>query len=307
MEKNEILEKLRSLTGLSTYVRVNSTHPLELYFGKSQNGFYMLRYNGVFQPVKIVGNELLSVKQTRLKDGTNSLMFIFNSEDNLSLFANFCDDIISFTENYKGTDGYTEIVNRYSKWRKMFYRSSKLLSEPEIMGLIGELLYLKDFAIVKYGPTKGLQGWSGPEPTHKDFSYDETWAEVKTISDSQPFITISSVEQLDSTNEGELVVFRLEKMSPSYDGIKLNALVSAIGDAFSLEGDRDLFYEKLKNVNYAYDDAYDNYVYNKITGQCFTVRDDFPKISAKDLKKGIVKVQYSISLAELERFKKVIK
>lgn len=239
MNKDEVRKKFEAIQNVSEYVRVSESHPLELYIGKNEKGNPTLRFNGKFQPIKLVGNGLLEIKQVKTKN-YNSLLFCFNSSDNLSLFYNFCEDIINQTQNYTGTDGYVEIVNRYNQWKKMFYGSSKLLTENEILGLIGELLFLKDFAIREYGTTIGLNGWSGPEPTHKDFSFDNFWYEIKTINSFKNSVTISSIEQLDSENEGRLIVYSLEKMSPSFRGITLNALVQKVFSLLTLDTDKDI-------------------------------------------------------------------
>lgn len=94
---------------------------------------------------------------------------------------------------------------------KMFYGNSKILSENEVIGLIGELLFLKDYCFPIYGISIGLNGWSGPEPTHKDFSYKNEWYEIKSINSFKNTVSISSIEQLDSLVEGKLVVYSFEK------------------------------------------------------------------------------------------------
>lgn len=45
MKFDEIKEKLESVESCSQYVRVSSTHPLELYLGKNEKGYMTLRYN----------------------------------------------------------------------------------------------------------------------------------------------------------------------------------------------------------------------------------------------------------------------
>lgn len=119
----------------------------------------------------------------------------------------------------------------------MFYGSSKLLSENEVLGLIGELLFLKDFAFKVYGVSTGLNGWSGPEPTHKDFSFENNWYEIKTINSYKNSVSISSLEQLDSEFDGHLIVYTMEKMSPSFNGVKLNSLVANINELITLDTD----------------------------------------------------------------------
>ncbi len=301
MNSNEIENKIGLINHNSQYIRVTESHPLELYIGKNEKGFPTLRYNGSFQPVKIVGNSILEIKQVKTASFV-SILFSYTSKENLSLFYNFCEDIINQTNDYKGNEGYLEIVNRYNQWKKMFYSSSKILSENEIMGLIGELMFLKDNIFPIYGITNGLNGWSGPEPTHKDFSYKNEWYEIKSINSFKNTITISSIEQLDSTVEGKLVVYLFEKMSPSFNGISLNLLVKKMLNIIQYEGNKDIFVEKLKQVGYSYNEIYDNYVYNMIDVHKYIVDSNFPKIKSQDLPNGIGKVQYEIILSLIEKF-----
>lgn len=302
MNRNEIENKINLITQNSQYIRVSDSHPLELYIGKNEKGYPTLRYNGIFQPVKIVGNSILEIKQVKTANYI-SILFSYTSKENFSLFYNFCEDIINQTSDYFGNDGYIEIVNRYNQWKKMFYGNSKTLSENEVIGLIGELLFLKDYCFPIYGISIGLNGWSGPEPTHKDFSYKNEWYEIKSINSFKNTVTISSIEQLDSLIEGKLVVYSFEKMSPSFNGISLNALVGMVSNMIQYETDKDIFFEKLKQVGYSYNEVYDNYVYNMINVDKYVVNAEFPKIKAEGLPNGIGKVQYEILLSLIEKFK----
>ena len=302
MNRNEIENKINLITQNSQYIRVSDSHPLELYIGKNEKGYPTLRYNGIFQPVKIVGNSILEIKQVKTANYI-SILFSYTSKENFSLFYNFCEDIINQTSDYFGNDGYIKIVNRYNQWKKMFYGNSKTLSENEVIGLIGELLFLKDYCFPIYGISIGLNGWSGPEPTHKDFSYKNEWYEIKSINSFKNTVTISSIEQLDSLIEGKLVVYSFEKMSPSFNGISLNALVGMVSNMIQYETDKDIFFEKLKQVGYSYNEVYDNYVYNMINVDKYVVNAEFPKIKAEDLPNGIGKVQYEILLSLIEKFK----
>lgn len=138
--KEEVERKLRCINQNSQYIRAGENHPLELYLGLNEKGNYTLRFNGPFSPVKIVGNDLLEIKQIKTSN-YNSILFSFNSNDNAALFYHFCEDIINKTYNYSGNDGYAEIVNRYNQWKKLFYGVSSVLSEQEVMGLLGELYF----------------------------------------------------------------------------------------------------------------------------------------------------------------------
>jgi len=69
MDIQQIEEKFAAIQGNSTYLRVSEEHPLELYLGLNDQGQKTLRFNGVFTPVKIVGNALLIIKQVRTASG----------------------------------------------------------------------------------------------------------------------------------------------------------------------------------------------------------------------------------------------
>lgn len=302
MKLDEIKEKIQSVELPSQYVRVSVDHPLELYLGKNEKGYLTLRFNGYFIPTKVIGTNLIEVKQVKTSK-YNSILFSYLSEDNFTLFYHFCEDMITETENYKGDEGYKEIVNRFNQWKKMFTRNNKILTENEVLGLLGELLFLKNIAIPTYGSTDGLNSWSGPEPTHKDFSYKNEWYEIKSINTFKNSVPISSLEQLDSELEGHLVVYSFEKMSPSFAGISLNKLVSEIMRDLAFDTDKDIFLAKLKQVGYAYNEIYDNYVFNLIKKDSYLVNNEFPRIKADDLQKGIIKVQYEILLSLIEKNK----
>lgn len=301
MNSRDVEIKINSVANFSQYVRVSDEHKLELYLGKNEKGYPTLRYNGDFKPVKIIGNSLLEIKQVKTSQ-YNSLLFCFTSSNNISLFYNFCADMISKTENCS-SDGYIELVNRYNQWKKMFYGSSKILSENEVLGLIGELIFLKDYAFKIHGVSVGLKGWSGPEPTHKDFSFNNEWFEIKSISSHKNTILISSIEQLDGDSYGKLIVYTFEKMSPSFNGITLNKLAKTILDSIELDADKDLFLEKLKQVGYSYNDTYDNYVYEPLSTAKYAVSKGFPRLTANSIPLGINKVQYEIILSMIEKYK----
>ena len=301
MTINEVKNKIDSIKEPSQYLRVSESHPLELYLGKNEKNLVTLRFNGIFTPVKVVSTNLIEVKQVKT---TNyfSILFIFNSSENLTLFYRFCEDMINQTEDFAGDDAYKEIVNRYNQWKKMFSINKKNLNENEVLGLIGELLFLKDYAFVTYGITDSLNAWSGPEPTHKDFSYKNEWYEIKSISSFKRTVSISSLEQLDSELDGHLVIYYFEKMSPKFSGITLNKLVTDIVNSLKYDSDRDIFFSKLKQAGYSYNEVYDEFMYSFIKREKYLVNREFPRIKAESLPKGIGKVQYEILINLIEKY-----
>lgn len=302
MTKGEIENKLNEICGNSQYIRVSSEHPLELYLGRNDLGLPTLRFNGEFEPVRVIGNKVLEVKQLKTNQGY-SILFSYNSKDNLSLFYSFCEDLINQTLESNNAGGYVCLVNRFNAWKKLFYSGASILNEQQVLGLIGELMFLKDKAFKVFGVNTALNGWSGPEPTHKDFSYENEWFEVKALNNSKGFVTISSLEQLDSNALGHLMVYSFEKMSQNFSGVKLNALVKEILNLIEYESDKDVFISKIKQAGYEYNDLYDNYVYNFIGVTQYLVENDFPRLRTDDMPKGIKGVKYDILLSSIEKYK----
>lgn len=187
----------------------------------------------------------------------------------------------------------------------MFVASRKdCLTEPEIIGLIGEILFLRNILAEEIGINEALECWSGQELTHKDFSREHTWYEIKTISRGNQNIRISSLEQLDSKNEGELVVFTLERMSPAYNGISLNRLIIDTRDKFVSEDDKNIFLSKVALQGYEYNDYYDDYVYELCSVVKYLVDEHFPKLTRNSIPSAIRKAVYDISLLDIKEFEK---
>ena len=205
---------------------------------------------GRYLPVRIFGSEVISVEQYKDVE-TYTLLFLLEKEDLLERFCTFCQDLLeSILGITDDTEGYNAICNRYASWKRLFKPHHGTLTEPEIMGLIGELLFLKNEMIPQYGEAKALESWMGPEKTNKDFSIDSVWYEVKTVTASKESVHISSIEQLDSDVTGYLAVYKLEKMGPTYDGIKLNQLANKIMTLIRNDFYKDLFASKLLSYRY---------------------------------------------------------
>ena len=122
MDIQQIEEKFAAIQGNSTYLRVSEEHPLELYLGLNDQGQKTLRFNGVFTPVKIVGNALLIIKQVRTASG-HSILFSFNSKENFTLFYKLCEDIINQTDACSPANGI--FGKRCFMEERIFFRKMK--------------------------------------------------------------------------------------------------------------------------------------------------------------------------------------
>lgn len=288
----------------NSFSLIDATHPLEYYIGIDERGRKTLVLRNVTKPDCAKSTTAIDISIGQVKNNIWSIGFHLKDNSMSGLFNKFCDDLVESSRNIASVAmGMTFVVKRYSQWKKMFYKLKKdLLSESEIMGLIGELLFLRQDMFEKNDKKDAIDSWSGCDKTHKDFSIADDWFEIKAVHSGALSVKISSLEQLESDTSGFLVVFELEKMSGAFDGITLNGLIGDILSDLTLDL-KDELIEKLKEVGYFYDDEYDKYVYRLISKKYFIVNQDFPMIRSTYISPSIVRVQYEILLNNLKEFR----
>lgn len=286
------------------FVRFGDNRHLSLYIGRDDDARYSFDFRGKYKPVKISSSDVIAVEQ--YKDG-DSLTLRFSLEDNdlLEYFCTFCQDLLdSVRVTTEDETAYHTLRSRYYSWRQLFRPDNARMTELEIMGLIGELLFLKNHMIPERGIDVALGSWMGPEKTHKDFSDQQDWFEVKTISFGKESVRISSIEQLDSDIDGYLVVYELEKMSPSFDGIRLNQLVNSIIAMLANATQREIFMAKLQLFGFDFSNENDNLVFALKSEYRYKVdAEGFPRIHRNILPDAITRVQYELLLTEIESYK----
>lgn len=286
----------------SYFRRVDETHPLDLWLGIDSDGHKALRFLGEFNPVILAGTKSIKIKQF-LVESNKCVQFSLMDPESSELFYKFCDDIIdSSRQEANQQDSYRFITHRFARWKKMFVTKLDILSEESIMGLIGELYFLLSYMIPTYGQHKAIEAWSAPDPTVKDFSIDKTWFEIKTIGSKSSVVKISSLQQLESKHHGNLVIFRFEKMSPSFCGTNLNEIVVKINKILESPEDCDFFQTKLLLAKYTYNEKYNEYVYDIKESTFYSVDDKFPALRSEGLQTAIQNVQYELLIDQLKKY-----
>ena len=285
------------------FSRIDDEHILDLHIGLDEKGRKSIELRSMFKPVKVTGTSAIDVTQYT-KPEYNTIRFSLKDDDMSGLFYKFCEDIIEQTKDLKNEkDGYKAITTRFFQWKKMFVLSKNtFLTEPEIMGMIGEILFLRGPLADEIGLSEALKSWSGQELTHKDFSCSDKWYEVKTISRGNTTVRISSLVQLDSDKNGELIVYSLEKMSPAYNGISLNKLILETRQMFLSADDADTFLAKVAMQGYEYNNYYDEFVFEVSGLARYKVTDQFSKLTHANVPKEITKANYDLALAEIMSF-----
>ena len=292
----------KGFTVKDTFSYYDETHPLDIIIGLNEFGQESVLIRSEFPPnPKIAKTSSIDISLNRFSD-KYQLGFHLRDKKMNTIFYKFVEDLVESSRNVAIEDGMDRICDRYELWKKLFYKGGQdILSEAQIIGLIGELLFLKDFLIKKYSAIEAINSWSGCDNTHKDFSVGVDWYEIKVTRIGALTVKISSLSQLDSIEPGHLVVYEFEKMSESYNGLTLNTVVNNVLSLLSNEL-QDKLVLKLKNAGYHFDEKYDEYSYRFAGVNFYYVDKFFPKLSRNDIPSAIVKIEYEILKNELTNF-----
>ena len=225
------------------------------------------------------------------------------ASDQNDVFSVLTKDILEELRKQKDADLYIEsLKKRVEKWRVLFKNAAKnKLSEKTVIGLIGELSFIKD--LHSSGINNGVDYWNGPIKSAQDFQGDAVASEVKTTSSNKlEYVHISSEVQLDDDQRDALflVAYRIERNDAG--GTTLPVLIQQVAAMIS-EGQKASFYAKLFCLGYKAEDAN---LYNKGYSvkelKVYKVSDGFPRILRHDLPQGVMDVSYKLSLQSCASF-----
>jgi Putative PD-(D/E)XK family member, (DUF4420) len=288
---------------------VSANHPLEIYIGRNPSGDYLLLIVTSDRPILPKAMVSIGIEIFEREDNKWSLVFRLINNGLAPLFFLLCEDLIEITSDTNDSkQSINLILRRFSLWQKLLEKQgTNLLDASEIRGLFGELYFLVKKAIPMYGNKVALDGWVGPSSGAQDFQYlDHKW-EIKTIRGNSEVVTISSMEQLDST-QGELTltVIRLgENKELEELGLSLNELVKYVRKTLSDDFDSTVIFEsKLVDVSYTTRAEYDNPIFNIHWIKEFEVAEGFPCLTALNTPLGIQSLKYDLDLKNCEPFLK---
>lgn len=236
-------------------------------------------------------------------DGYAACVLQAASSDQNDVFAIVAKDILEELRNQKVAEKYiSTLKNRIEKWRLFFKDpTSKRLSEKTIIGLFGELSFIKD--MIGRGVDKISDFWNGPIKSSQDFQGDRVAIEVKTASTNKlDHVHISSEMQLETVDREILflIAYRVELNDAT--GLTLPELIEQVAELLN-EQQRSRFVAKLTCLGYATADseAYDKRYAIK-ENHSFRIREGFPRVTRSDLPQGITDINYVLSLNSCDEY-----
>lgn len=299
-------EKLKKYFSDSTsdgfYLYEHST--IEIYIGIDEKGRKTLVFRGLPTMSKVESTlEIESKILSYEKDFTLIFSLVENVYDDI--FLHFCEDLLRYVEKLeKDKETTKKIINRYNKWRNLLAKQkSGILSENIIKGLICELIFMKEVLFKEFGDARTLFSWTGDNYCSKDFVYEKNWFEVKCVSKHSATVEISSLEQLDSEIEGQMILYYLEKVSElTEEKVTINIMYQIVLNSLSTESLRDLFKNKMLNLGYIFLEEYEQYCYIITKVEKYRIDSTFPSLKRKDIPEEIIDINYKISLGGIRDF-----
>lgn len=303
----DLIQKFEKGKTSSTYQRIESAYTVNIFLGYNDDGQMSMVVTEYGKEVPVQSTNVINVQLKKRDDNKLALSFELLNEKFKSIFVIFCNDIINNCEKVGSDMAIAYTLTRWKFWKEMFGQSKRnLLGKAEIKGLIGELVELRDYFFKKWTEEVAVLSWMGPLYGHKDFEIEDTWYEVKSVNENAVQITINSLEQLESKNEGHLVIVRLEETNTvTLNALNLNEIVAEL---MSLIHDLDIlknFNQKLDNIGYVYDDEYNKYNFLYKGTERYSVNNEFPRIRRSEIKSSIGNVKYTILLEGIVNFKEV--
>lgn len=303
---DKIRQMLLEARGIDNFQRIDPAHPVAWYVGLDSSGRYSLLCVMESKPQNLMPTQIIHVFIGKRQDGKYAITFSLNEKAYLNVFLHFCEDMFEsscrVTDPNKVADA---VCGRYIQWQKTFRKTrGELLGFEAVKGLIGELIFLRFRMLPKYGPEKALHGWTGIDYTDRDYTYEDTWYEVKTTVSGGSAVKISSVEQLDVDSDGHLAVVFLDKTSREDSGrVTLNNLVSAINEELDSLVLQEELRTRLLDFGYYQDEAYDEYCFSFRGISQYKVTEAFPCLRRGMIPPAVTDVEYKLSLSAIDCYR----
>lgn len=288
----------------SGYLSLPIQHPLEFHIGyhSSDAKSLVLMNSGVVKDIP----SSYAIKPTnhKLNCGTWILDIRLTHNSYEDVYLRLCWDLIDVSRT--AANPQKAFVDRFLVWQKLLqYTKNDLMSFQSQKGLLGELLYLHSLLICGEFEQR-LKSWVGPEGSDQDFVFENTWSEIKTVAMAAEVVSITSLQQLDREETGNLVVYFLESIPSGANCITLPQKVEEIRKLLQAEiALKDRFDSKLFMYGYRDKDVveYSKNAFRLVEKREYLVKSGFPKLTRNNTDAAITACSYSLSLAALEHLR----
>lgn len=288
-------------------LRADPSHPLDFNVGRDASGRFAFQLEAAADLQDIGEIDSPAGMEVSLEDaggGTHRLTLLLHDAEDLPIFRVLCGDLLDVTRGLAPTEARraaTILLGRLGQWQEVLARRRRgRLSRNEILGLLGELMFMRDVLAPRVGLPSAVSAWRGPYGDEQDFAVGGGIVEVKTqqtTSDGRMFV--SSEDQLDTTFNAVFICRQTVAAATaagegdSLDDVALALLAAA--PPLSTAGIRLRSGLELAGwveaVGYEERWRLDSRTY-------YQVAEGFPRIVRGDLRAGVSRVKYQIAATD---------
>lgn len=292
--------------------RADASHPLDFFRGRDFAGRYIfsLMADGcgdLPEPPKLNG---IDVGVERQPPDSARLVLTLHDRGQFDIFRALSDHLLMATATQaRGANaiGLRLVLRRLADWHELLRRRrDDLLSTPEVIGLTGELIFLRDEILPRTSAGDAIAAWRGAHRDEQDFAIGRWQMEVKTqLSTADQRLIIASEAQLDANGSRLLLCHQCIAATPATaDSFTLNNLVEALKTGLADFGvpTMEAFEASLEAWGYVRRPEYDQPSWLLTDRRLFEVREGFPRITPAMLPVGVHHVSYQVLLRACEPF-----
>lgn len=289
------------------YFIVDPELPLSVYFGLdnlSRPTLLIEDIGKIFSVSDIPSTAQIQVRSF-MSGERSCLSFSLLSTEHRDVFNTLSYDLLESTRRETRDLALLGLLSRFSAWLALLKGTRPgVMSLQEQQGLAAELMALVYFAEQK-GFGVAVDAWVGPFKLDKDFEFFDHWAEVKSCKVSSTTVSISSIEQLDASMDGYLIVYMID-LAPENkeDAYSLKDVVDKARSVTTNVAERTLLENKLLLSKYVDTEAeYQKRKFKTYSRDFYRIDSQFPCLRRDGVNPAITSCQYSISLPAIESFK----
>jgi hypothetical protein len=245
--------------------------------------------------------ELGGMRLSSVPDDTGPLL-VLSLEDSSrrDLFSTICGDVVAAAAFANRNEALDQFLARLDAWRQFLRDRRDGLSRSETIGLIGELVVLERLLTTV---PHCLASWQSPVDGLHDFQSNGHALEVKTGLGPSSTITISRLDQLDTTGLRQLDLLHV-RLIESPDGRSLRDIIAAVSDMLPDDFNRRSFENALlrRGLLPGDDTARSTPRVQLRIIDAYTVSDGFPRLTRSALPIAISEATYTLEVRAISTF-----
>lgn len=315
----EAIPPVQHWSNLRAGTRVDGRSEIASVASEVDTGFGRVRYSiGPYGEPRILipcgpgtslsakgGSDNLVVRVASLTDQGRAGLYIdvYSRLRSLDVvFSELASEIVARLRD--GQSPVKSVEGTIADFRALLDSASDDAAQTEIVGLLGELLVLRNLCLIS---PSAIEAWTGPYDQRHDFRRSNCALEVKTSARADAsIITISSIEQLSPPPTGALFLAHVRVERAAAGTITIGSLVDQLIEHGVPEGGLN---DRLSNLGCTncHGDEWNRIRFELEGITLFRVDQDFPRITASQFPGGLTppgihNITYTVDLSLAQRF-----